>query len=94
MNCAVLAITTSSHFTLNTLSSTALRVSLRREKKRGDRTTSKMLTHALTDLIVALLHVVTGPRRHRCRVRRGGRHHHCQAVAPADPPPPSVALHW
>jgi hypothetical protein len=68
-------------------------LSLRREKKRGDRTTSKMPKHALTDLIVALLHVVGGPRRHCRRSRRGGRRHRRQAVAPIDPPPLSAASH-
>jgi hypothetical protein len=70
------------------LSSTALRVSLWQDNKRGYQKTSKMPTHALTDLIVALPQVVTGPRRHRRRSRRGGqrhRHRH-QAVAPAGPP--------
>jgi hypothetical protein len=40
----------------------------------------------LTDLILALLHSVAGPRHHR-HGRRGGRCHRCSAPAPAHPPP-------
>jgi hypothetical protein len=52
-----------------------------------------MPTHALTNLIIVLLHVVGGPRRHRRHGHRGGRCHHRQVVAPADPPPPSATPH-
>jgi hypothetical protein len=46
-----------------------------------------MPNRALTDLIVALLHEVTGPR-HRRNGRRGARLHHRTVAAPASPPPP------
>jgi hypothetical protein len=52
-----------------------------------------MPTHALTNLIIVLLHVVAGPRRHRRHGHCGGRCHRRQVVAPADPPPPSATPH-
>jgi hypothetical protein len=48
----------------------------------------------LTDLVLALLHAVVGPRN--CRHgRRGGRRHRRPILAPAPPPPPlpSVVSH-
>jgi hypothetical protein len=51
-----------------------------------------MLSRALIDLIVALLHEVIDSR-HRRRDRRGGRRHRCTAVAPASPSPPLVVPH-
>jgi hypothetical protein len=52
-----------------------------------------MSSRELTDLIIALLHSVVGPRHHRCG-RCGGWWQRYPVLAPAPPPPPpSAAQH-
>jgi hypothetical protein len=85
-----------SHFFVSQISYNMLSALLyerfKREQRdrRTRRSIGKMPSRELTDLILVLLHSVTGPRRRRHNHRGGRRHHRPVPTSTPPPPPPSA----